>query len=75
MESDAIGYLDEYCMMVIMQTDSYSAMTASSLTGMTSQIKILFVNSVTNLVFAFSLNHNQLNNIDFIGHLTVWFEH
>jgi len=72
-ENSAVGGMDECSMAVVIQTDSYWALTAPSMTRMTSLTYILLVNFVTNLVFAFLLNSNWHKEIKYIGCLTAWF--
>jgi len=50
-------------MTVVIHTDSYYALTAPSMTRMTSVTQILLVNSVSNLVVAFSLTCNRQYDI------------
>ena len=50
-----------------MQTDSYRALTAPSITRMRPLTQILLVNFVTNFVCAFPLNRNGTGAMQFIG--------
>jgi hypothetical protein len=74
-ESYAVGHMVECTMTVIIQTDSYQALTAPSIIHMTSLTWILLVNFVTNLVCAFSLNRNHKGALEFIGHHAAKFGH
>ena len=55
-------------MTVIIQTDLYRALTASSITGVTSLTYIVLVNFVSNLVHAFPLNRNRKDAVEWIDH-------
>jgi len=60
-------------MTVVTHTGSYCALTAPSMTHMTSLTLKLLLNFVTNLVFAFALNSNRKDDNRLIGHLVAWF--
>ena len=70
-ESYAVGYMDECCMAVVIQTDSYWALTAPSMTLMTLPTTVLLVNFISNLIFALTLGMNRSKHIEFFGHLTA----
>jgi len=72
-ESYAVGCMDKCRMTVVIQPDSYSTLTAPSMTRMTSLTHILLVNLITNLGFGFSLNSNWHTDMEFIGCHTGWF--
>ena len=63
-ESYAVEYMDECVMTVVVQTDSYSALTALSITLMTSVTLILLVHFVTNIAVTLSLNSHLLMQIE-----------
>jgi len=54
-------------MMAVMHTGSYCALTAPSMTRMTSLTYKLLVNFVTYLVFTFALNSNRKDDNRLIG--------
>ena len=58
-----------------MQTDSYRALTAPSMTCMISLTLILLVYFVTNLVCAFALNSNCKGAMEYIGCIAAKFGH
>jgi len=60
--------MDECSMTVVIQTDSYCALTALSMTRMTSLSDILLVYFVANITFAISLNNHWQREIEFISH-------
>jgi hypothetical protein len=57
-ESNAVRYMDEFSMKVVVQTDSYWVLTALSVTCITSPTYMLLVFFVTNLAFPLSLSSN-----------------
>ena len=57
-------------MTAVIHLGLYCALTAFSLTRMTSLTSILLVNFVPNLGFAFSLNRNRQDDIKFVGCLS-----
>jgi len=65
-ESYAVGGIDECSMTVIIHPGSHCALTATSVSPMTSLIEILLVNVISILVFAFSLNRNSQDNISLL---------
>jgi hypothetical protein len=69
-ESNAVGYMDECSMTVVVQIDSSCALTALSMTRMTSLSLIHFVN---NIAFALSLNSHFPTETECLGCLTVQF--
>jgi hypothetical protein len=72
-ESYAVGYLDELSMTVVVQIDSSCALTALSMTRMTSLTYILSAHCVKNIGFALSLNSALLKETERFGSLTVRF--
>jgi len=74
-ESYAVGRMDECSMTVIIQTDSYCALTTSSLTRMASLTQIVSVDFITNLYCAFPLNCNRTGAMEYIAHLAAKFAH
>jgi len=63
--------MDEYSMTVVIQTESYSALTPPSMTRKTSLTYDSLVYSVTNIAVAFSLKRNWQTEIEPIGRLTT----
>jgi len=63
----------ECSMMVAMHTGLYCALTAPSMTCMTSHTSKLLVNFVTILDLAFALNGNREDDNWLIGRLMAWF--
>jgi hypothetical protein len=59
--------MDECTMTVVIQTDSYRALTDPSLTRMTLLTQILLVNLVINYICAFPLNRNRTGAMPLIG--------
>jgi len=59
--------MGECSMMVVIHLGLHCALTAPSMSSMTSLTYILRVNFVTNLDIAFSLNYNWQDDIEFIG--------
>jgi hypothetical protein len=55
--------MNECIMMVVIRADSYCALTTLHMTRITSLTDILFLNFLTNMVFAFSDNSNQQTEI------------
>jgi len=72
-QSYAVGCMDECSMLLVIHTDSHYALTTPSMTHITSLTLLLEVNFVSNLVFAFSLNHNRQDNIKLIDCQSTWF--
>jgi len=60
-------------MMVVIHTGSYSALTALSMTGISSLTEILLVNLISNFIFTFSLSSNRQDDIRFVGRLSTSF--
>jgi len=50
-ESNAVAYMDECCMTVVIQKDWYCALTTPSMTHMTSHAWFLLVNLITTILF------------------------
>jgi len=59
--------MDECTTMVVMHTGSYGAVTAPSITCMTSHTYKMLVHFITNLVFASALNSNREDDNGCIG--------
>jgi hypothetical protein len=73
-ESYAVECIDWSCMIVVIQSCSYYAVSATSIIHMTSLTSMFIANLVTYLEWAVLLNPNRQDNIKFIGGLTAWFE-
>jgi len=71
-ESYAVGHMDECSMIVVIQTDLCWALTALSITRMTSLTWSLVAYFVPQIAFALSLNSNRQTEIEHIGRLTAW---
>jgi len=56
-------------MTVIIHTDSHCALTSPSITCMTSLTKILLLNFIFDVVFAFPLKSNSKDDFKVIGNL------
>jgi len=65
--------MDECSMMVVIQIDLSGALTALSMTRMTSLTQILLAHFVTNIAFTLSLNSHLQNETERFGHLTARF--
>jgi len=70
-ESYAVEYMDEYGMTVLIETDSSRALTAPSMTRMTSLTEIWLVYFITNLGFALSLNSHPQIEIECFGRFSA----
>jgi hypothetical protein len=66
-ESYAVGHMDECSITVVIQTESYPALTALPITRMTSLSYIILVYFVSNFVGFFPLNRNRIGTMQFIG--------
>ena len=72
-ESYAVGCMDEWGMTVIIQTDSYSALTYPSMSSMTSLTKILLVYFVTNkLLFSHWTVFGNRNRASWLSYNRIW---
>ena len=71
--SYAVGYMDGFSMTVVIQINSSYALTALSMTRMTSLTYVLLAYFVTNFAFALSLNSHMQKETELLGHLTVRF--
>jgi len=69
----AAGAMDECGMTVVVQTDSSSALTAHSMTWMTSFTYISLIYFVTNIAFVLLLNSHLQIAIDRVGRVSAWF--
>jgi hypothetical protein len=67
MRSNVVGYMDECNMMVVIYTDSRCAMTAPSMTCMSSLSETLLVNFIFSLDCAFSLIRKRRDDIVLIS--------
>jgi hypothetical protein len=65
--------MDEFGMTVVIQIDSSCALTAPSMTHMTSLTYILLPHFVTNIAFALSVNTQLQKETEYFGRLTVRF--
>jgi hypothetical protein len=63
MRSNVVGCMDECNMMVVIHTDSRCAMTAPSMTHMSSQRETLLVNFIFSLDCTFSLIRKRQDDI------------
>jgi hypothetical protein len=63
--------MDEFSMRVVEKIDLSCALTALSMTRMTSLTKILLVHFITNITFALSLNSHMQKEPEHFGRLTV----
>jgi hypothetical protein len=70
-ESYAVGFMDECGMMVVVETDSPSALTALSMTHMISLTKIVLVYFVTDIAFPLLLNSHLQIEIECFGSLSA----
>jgi len=66
-------YMDEYGMTAVVQIDPSCALTALSMTRMTSLTSMLLAHFVTNIAFALSLNSHLQNKTKLDGRLTARF--
>ena len=71
MESDAVGYMDKFSITVVVQIDSSCALTALSMTCMTSLTEILLAHFLTNIAWALSNNSHLQKDTEFDGRLTA----
>jgi len=63
--------MDEISMTVVVQIDSLCALTALSMTHMTSLTQIVLAHVVMNIAFALSLNSHLQKETAHFGRLTV----
>jgi hypothetical protein len=73
MRSNVVGCMDEFNMMVVIHTDSRCAMTAPSMTCMSSLSETLLVNFIISLDCAFSLVRKRQYDIMLISCQATWF--
>ena len=72
--SDAVGMMIICGMMVIIHSALYCALTAASMTRMTSLTYILLVCFICNFVLTVSLNGDGQDDIMFIGRQSTRFD-
>jgi hypothetical protein len=72
-ESYTVGYIDECSLTVVVGIDLSCALTALSMTRMTSLTKILLALFVTNIAFALSLNSYLQKETKRVGRHSVQF--
>jgi len=73
MQSDIVGWMDDYEMMVVIHTHSCCALIAPSMTHMPSLTHILLVNFVSNLDCAFLLICKRQDDIRLINRQSTLF--
>jgi hypothetical protein len=73
MHSGIVECIDECNRMVVIHTDSHTALTAPSMTGMLSLSQILLVNCVSDLHCVFSLVCERQDDIMLIEHQSTRF--
>jgi hypothetical protein len=71
--SYVVWYIDECSITVIMQTNSYWALTPLSINRMTSLTEHLLVYCVTCKIVTVSLNNNRQTEVEQVGYYTTWF--